>query len=82
MSISTVRRGWSSSTCTRTGRGRTPKRGPRTRRTRYPNVVVADWATLADQNPQWFGADGTHLAVDGPGADALASLVARTLSNG
>ena len=34
---------------------------------RYPNVVVADWATLAAQNPQWFGADGTHLAIDGPG---------------
>jgi hypothetical protein len=49
---------------------------------RYPNVVVADWATLAAQNPQWFGEDGTHLAIDGPGADALASLVAATLSNG
>ncbi len=50
--------------------------------TRYRNVVVADWATLAAQNPQWFGADGTHLAIDGPGADALASLVATTLANG
>jgi hypothetical protein len=50
--------------------------------TRYPNVVVADWATLAAQNPQWFGGDGTHLAIDGPGADALASLIASTLSNG
>jgi hypothetical protein len=50
--------------------------------TRYPNVVVADWATLAAQNPTWFGADGTHLAIDGPGADALAQLVATTLSNG
>jgi hypothetical protein len=50
--------------------------------TRYPNVVVADWATLAAQNPQWFGADGTHLAIDGPGADALASLIATTLSTG
>ena len=50
--------------------------------TRYPNVVVADWATLAAQNPQWFGADGTHLAIDGPGADALASLISSTLSNG
>jgi len=49
--------------------------------TRYPNVVVADWATLAAQNPQWFGADGTHLAIDGPGADALASLISATLSN-
>src|SRR5580692_7797896 len=49
---------------------------------RYPNVVVADWATLAAQNPQWFGADGTHLAIDGPGADALAALIASTLANG
>jgi hypothetical protein len=50
--------------------------------TRYPNVVVADWATLAAQNPQWFGEDGTHLAIDGPGADALATLVASRLSSG
>jgi hypothetical protein len=49
---------------------------------RYPNVVVADWATLAAQNPQWFGADGTHLAIDGPGADALAGLIASTLTSG
>ena len=49
---------------------------------RYPNVVIADWATLAAQNPQWFGADGTHLAIDGPGADALASLIASTVTNG
>jgi hypothetical protein len=47
---------------------------------RYPKAVIADWATLASQNPQWFGVDGTHLAVDGPGAVALASLVATTLS--
>ena len=50
--------------------------------TRYPNVVVADWATLAAQNPQWFGSDGTHMAIDGTGADALASLVASTLAKG
>jgi hypothetical protein len=49
---------------------------------RYPNVYVADWATLAAQNPEWFGADGTHLAIDGPGADALANLVTSTLDNG
>jgi len=49
---------------------------------RYPHVVVADWASLAAQNPQWFGADGTHLGIDGPGADALAALVTRTLANG
>ena len=50
--------------------------------TRYRNVVIADWATLAAQNPQWFGEDGTHLAIDGPGADALAALVASTLAHG
>jgi hypothetical protein len=49
---------------------------------RYPNVVIADWATLAAQNPQWFGPDGTHLAIDGPGADALAALIASTVANG
>ena len=49
---------------------------------RYHNVVVADWASLAAQNPQWFGSDGTHLPIDGSGADALAALVATTLANG
>ncbi len=48
----------------------------------YPHVVVADWATLAAQNPGWFGSDGTHLAIDGPGATALAALVASTLAAG
>jgi len=48
----------------------------------YPRVVIADWATLADENPQWFGPDGTHLAINGPGADALASLITTTLHNG
>jgi hypothetical protein len=46
------------------------------------NAVIADWATLAAANPGWFGADGTHLAINGPGADALASLIATTLSSG
>ncbi len=50
--------------------------------TRYPNVGVADWATLAAQNPAWFGSDGTHLAIDGPGATALAALISTTLANG
>jgi hypothetical protein len=49
---------------------------------RYPNVFVADWATLAAQNPQWFSSDGTHLAIDGPGATALATLIASTLASG
>ena len=50
--------------------------------TRYPNVVIADWATLADQNPSWFGSDGTHLAIDGPGTSELASMIASKLSGG
>ncbi len=50
--------------------------------TRYRNAVVADWATLAAQNPQWFGADGTHLGIDGPGAVALAALVSTRLTSG
>jgi len=49
---------------------------------RYPNVVVADWATIAAQNPNWFGSDGTHLPIDGAGAMALAALVTSTLTSG
>jgi hypothetical protein len=44
--------------------------------------VLADWASLAAQHPEWFGADGTHIAIDGPAAVALAGLVASTLTNG
>ena len=43
---------------------------------RYPNVEIVDWNSLASQNPEWFGPDGTHLAIDGQGADELASLIA------
>jgi hypothetical protein len=48
----------------------------------FPRVVIADWATLADENPQWFGPDGTHLAIDGQGADELASLITTALQQG
>jgi len=48
----------------------------------YPRVLIADWATLAANNPQWFGPDGTHLAIAGPGSQALASLITTTLSSG
>jgi hypothetical protein len=44
---------------------------------RYPAVaVLADWQALAAQNPGWFYSDGTHLPIGGPGAQALAGLVA------
>ena len=49
---------------------------------RYPNVVIADYATLATQNPSWFGSDGTHLAIDGAGTSEVASLIAAKLSGG
>jgi hypothetical protein len=49
---------------------------------RYPNAVLADYASLAAQHPEWFGPDGTHLAIDGPGAQALASLITSVLTNG
>ena len=49
---------------------------------RYPTAVLADWASLAAQNPAWFSGDGTHIAVDGAAATALASLVATTLATG
>ena len=42
----------------------------------YPNTVLADWNGLASQNPGWLYSDGTHLPIDGPGAQALANLVA------
>ncbi len=43
---------------------------------RYPRTVLADWHALAAANTQWLYADGTHLPIDGPGAQALAHLVA------
>ena len=42
---------------------------------RYPRAVLADFNTLADRNPQWFGADGVHMAVGGPGDQAMATLI-------
>jgi hypothetical protein len=46
---------------------------------RYPNAVLVDWNSLADQHPEWFGSDGTHLAIDGPSAQALAALITSKL---
>ena len=41
-----------------------------------PRTVLADWNSLATQNPGWLYATQTHVPVDGPGAQALAALVA------
>jgi hypothetical protein len=49
--------------------------GPRRNR----HVVIADWTALARSHPGWFYADRVHLPIDGPGATALARLIARRL---
>jgi hypothetical protein len=49
--------------------------GPR----RSKHVVIADWTALARKHPGWFYADRVHLPIDGPGANALARLIARKL---
>jgi hypothetical protein len=46
----------------------------------HPNTVLVDWNALASQHPEWFGADGTHLAIDGTGAQELAQLIASKVS--
>ena len=43
---------------------------------RYPRAVLADWQSLAARYPEWFYSDGTHLPIGGPGAHALAWLIA------
>ncbi|HMD47427.1 MAG TPA: hypothetical protein VKG43_14785 [Acidimicrobiales bacterium] len=43
----------------------------------HPGTVLADWGTLADLNPGWFSSDGTHVAIGGPAAQALATLIAQ-----
>lgn len=43
------------------------------------NCTVADWNTLADENPDWFGGDGVHMAIGGAGGQAYAELIARSL---
>jgi hypothetical protein len=46
---------------------------------RYADAVLADWASLEATHPDWVYSDGTHLPIDGPGARALAALVASKL---
>lgn len=45
-----------------------------------PHAVVADWVTLANHHPSWLYSDGTHLPINGTGAQALAALVAHAVS--
>jgi len=50
--------------------------GPR----RSRHAVLADWTALARTHPQWFYPDQVHLPIDGPGATALARLIATKLA--
>ncbi len=43
---------------------------------RFPRAVLVDWYALAVRHPGWLYATQTHLPIDGPGAAALAALVA------
>lgn len=36
----------------------------------YPEVIVADWSTYANDHPEWFAADGIHVRRAGPWAAA------------
>jgi hypothetical protein len=45
----------------------------------YSNARLANFNALADQNPDWFGVDGVHMPIGGPGAQAMASLIASTI---
>lgn len=51
----------------------------RTGPSRSRHVVIADWAALARKHPGWFYSDQVHLPIGGPGAVALARLIARSL---
>lgn len=45
--------------------------------TEYHNVAVANWEPMAAANPGWFyGGAGPHMPQGGPGAQAMASLIA------
>ena len=43
----------------------------------HPELTVVDWSGDSLAHDEWFQADGLHLL--GPGADALAALIHRTL---
>jgi len=42
----------------------------------FPRTVLVDWCSLALEHPTWLYPTQTHLPIDGPGAQALAALVA------
>jgi hypothetical protein len=44
---------------------------------RHPELTVVDWNIYSRSHPDWFQADGLHLLQ--PGADAMASIIHKTL---
>jgi hypothetical protein len=44
---------------------------------RHPQLTVVDWNAYSRSHADWFQADGLHLL--GPGADAMATLIHKTL---
>jgi hypothetical protein len=44
------------------------------------NVVIANWAALAEAHPGWFYSYEVHLPINGPGATALAHLIKTALT--
>ena len=49
---------------------------------RYKNATLVDWNAAANEHPEWFGADGTHIAFTGPASDTLSTLVANAIAKG
>lgn len=43
----------------------------------HPGTVLVGWYTLAVGHPTWLYTTQTHMPIDGPGAQALAALVAQ-----
>lgn len=43
------------------------------------NCSVADWNSVANANPGWFGSDGVHMPIGGAGGQAYAELITRDL---
>jgi hypothetical protein len=46
---------------------------------RAGRCFVADWESLANAHPEWFGPDGVHMPVGGAGARAYTQLVVDAL---
>lgn len=46
---------------------------------RYPNTTIIDWATISENHPEYFAADGVHL--NPPGVNAYVSAIREVLKS-